>query len=101
MENYPPEVEPPALGRGALEAAPEGSWRRRRSAGRRSRGPGPGIWREGVWTPHPGGSRFRVKIVNNKDDDDVGVNISSAKIGNVILLVSGSASRLHRMTGQM
>ena len=96
LENDPPEVEPPALGRGALEAAPEGSWRRRRSAGRRSRGPGPGIWREGVWTPHPGGSRFSVK-----DDDDVGVNISSVKIGNVILLVSGSASRLHRMTGQM
>ena len=96
LENDPPEVEPPALGRGALEAAPEGSWRRRRSAGRRSRGPGPGIWREGVWTPHPGGSRFSVKTVNNKDDDNVGV-----KIGNVILLVSGSGSRLHRMTGQM
>ena len=91
LENDPPEVEPPALGRGALEAAPEGSWRRRRSAGRRSRGPGPGIW-----TPHPGGSRFSVKTVNNKDDDNVGV-----KIGNVILLVSGSGSRLHRMTGQM
>ena len=42
-----------------------------------------------------------VKIVNNKDDDNVGVNISSVKIGNVILLVSGSGSRLHRMTGQM
>ena len=96
LENDPPEVEPPALGRGALEAAPEGSWRRRRSAGRRSRGPGPGILREGVWTPHPGGSTFSVK-----DDDDVGVNISRVKIGNVILLVSGSASRLHRMTGQM
>ena len=76
LENDPPEVEPPALGRGALEAAPEGSWRRRRSVGRRTRGPGPGIWREGVWTPHPGGSRFSVK----DDDDDVGVILAESRL---------------------
>ena len=65
----------------------------------------PGSWagdlEGGGLDPASWGVKIRVKIVNNKDDDDVGVNISRAKIGNVILLVSGSASRLHRMTGQM
>ena len=78
-----------------------GRWRlhRREVGGGGQRGGEAGVLGRGS-----GGRGSGPRILGGQDlddDDDVGVNISRAKIGNVILVVSGSASRLHRMTGQM